>query len=100
MIGEPISVMRERRKVYEASLCHIEPDMRMKPCWSGVTDPIALENEKVSGAIKTDFILSAEIMAITLASIPDGNIWIGTCVGVVGMETQPSYMGRRLHRES
>jgi uncharacterized protein len=33
------------------------------------TDAKALEDEKVSGAIRTDFILSAEIMAITLASI-------------------------------
>jgi uncharacterized protein len=32
-----------------------------------------LEDEKVSSAIKTDFILSAEIMAITLAAIPEGS---------------------------
>jgi predicted DNA repair protein MutK len=36
--------------------------------------PQTLEDEKVAGAIKTDFILSAEIMAITLAAIPAGNI--------------------------
>jgi uncharacterized protein len=30
----------------------------------------ALEDEKVASAIKTDFILSAEIMAITLAAVP------------------------------
>jgi predicted DNA repair protein MutK len=33
-----------------------------------------LEDEKVASAIKTDFILSAEIMVITLAAIPDGSI--------------------------
>jgi hypothetical protein len=33
-----------------------------------------LEDEKVASAIKTDFILSAEIMAITLAAIPVGSI--------------------------
>ena len=33
------------------------------------TDPVALEQEKVSGAIRTDFILSAEIMAIALAEV-------------------------------
>jgi predicted DNA repair protein MutK len=33
-----------------------------------------LEDEKVASAIKTDFILSAEIMAITLAAVPDGSI--------------------------
>ena len=32
--------------------------------------PQALEDQKVAGAIKTDFILSAEIMAIALAAIP------------------------------
>ncbi|MCD7059292.1 DUF808 domain-containing protein [Pelagibacterium xiamenense] len=33
-----------------------------------------LEAERVAGAIKTDFILSAEIMTIALAAIPSGNI--------------------------
>jgi len=33
-------------------------------------NPRTLEDEKVAGAIKTDFILSAEIVAITLAAIP------------------------------
>ena len=35
------------------------------------TDPVALEQQKVSGAIRTDFILSAEIMAIALAEVAD-----------------------------
>jgi predicted DNA repair protein MutK len=34
-----------------------------------------LEAEKVSGAIKTDFILSAEIMTIALAELPLQDIW-------------------------
>jgi len=34
----------------------------------------ALEVEKVAGAIRTDFILSAEIMAITLATVSDESI--------------------------
>ena len=33
-----------------------------------------VEDEKVASAIKTDFILSAEIMAITLAAVPVGGI--------------------------
>ena len=37
-------------------------------------DDRALEDRKVSSAIKTDFILSAEIMAITLAALPDGGL--------------------------
>lgn len=35
-----------------------------------------LEEEKVAGAIKTDFILSAEIMTIALAAIPESTFWV------------------------
>jgi len=35
------------------------------------TEPVELENQKVSGAIRTDFILSAEIMAIALGEVSD-----------------------------
>ena len=38
-------------------------------------DPAHLEADKVAGAIKTDFILSAEIMTIALAAIPNSNFW-------------------------
>ncbi|MGE0622031.1 MAG: DUF808 domain-containing protein [Pseudomonadales bacterium] len=38
------------------------------------TDPVALEATKVAGAIRTDFILSAEIMAIALASVADAGL--------------------------
>ena len=41
----------------------------------GEGDPAHLEEEKIAGAIKTDFILSAEIMTIALAAIPQSNIW-------------------------
>jgi hypothetical protein len=37
-------------------------------------NPQTLEDEKVASAIKTDFILSAEIMAITLATVSDESI--------------------------
>jgi predicted DNA repair protein MutK len=33
-----------------------------------------VEDEKIASAVKTDFILSAEIMAITLAAVPTGSI--------------------------
>lgn len=39
-------------------------------------DPAHLEEEKVKGAIKTDFILSAEIMTISLAAIPESGFWM------------------------
>lgn len=39
-------------------------------------DPAHLEEEKAKGAIKTDFILSAEIMTISLAAIPESTFWM------------------------
>lgn len=46
---------------------HVEDDV----------DPARLEEERVAGAIKTDFILSAEIMTIALASLPPGQtLWM------------------------
>ena len=33
-----------------------------------------LERQKIASAVKTDFILSAEIMAITLAALPEGSL--------------------------
>lgn len=39
-----------------------------------ITDPVAFEKQRVAGAIRTDFILSAEIMAITLAAL-DLDVW-------------------------
>jgi uncharacterized protein len=43
-------------------------------------DAQAFEDEEVRGAIKTDFILSAEIMAITLSTVPDASFWVQAAV--------------------
>jgi len=45
-----------------------------------ITDPKALEDRQVSGAVRTDFILSAEIMAIALAELPHMSIPIQAAV--------------------
>jgi predicted DNA repair protein MutK len=45
------------------------PDADQEP-----QDPAHLEEKKARGAIKTDFILSAEIMTIALAAIPKSNV--------------------------
>lgn len=51
-----------------------------------VKDPSHLEEEKIAGAIKTDFILSAEIMTIALAAIPQSAVWIeAVTLAVVGI---------------
>lgn len=51
-----------------------------------VQDMFALENERVSGAVRTDLILSAEIMAIALSEVADRPIMIqATVLAVVGL---------------
>jgi predicted DNA repair protein MutK len=41
---------------------------------------VSLEEVRVSGAIKTDFILSAEIMTIALGAVASDNIWVTAMV--------------------
>ena len=49
-------------------------------------DPAHLEEESVAGAIKTDFVLSAEIMTIALAALPDSALWIeAITLAIVGI---------------
>jgi predicted DNA repair protein MutK len=58
---------------------HVEQDMDIK-------DPSQLEEQKIAGAVKTDFILSAEIMTIALSVIPDGSLWMeAATLAVVGI---------------
>ena len=50
------------------------------------TDPVALENEKVAGAVRTDLILSAEIMALTLSTVADASMYMqGVVLAAVGI---------------
>jgi hypothetical protein len=50
------------------------------------TDAQSFEDQKVASAIKTDFILSAEIMTITLRAVPDAGPWTQAVVlAVVGI---------------
>ena len=49
-------------------------------CESVALNPKTVEDEKVASAIKTDVVLSAEIMAITLAAIPEIGIWMQALV--------------------
>lgn len=58
-----------------------------------VSDPAKLEEEKAIGAIKTDFILSAEIMTISLAAIPESSFWMeaATLAAVAVMITVAVY---------
>ncbi|HET9062447.1 MAG TPA: DUF808 domain-containing protein [Candidatus Binatia bacterium] len=74
MIGGAYLAYEGTEKVYEAIFPHAAHEHEAHIHSSAAT-PIELEADKVAGAIKTDFILSAEIMAITLAALPAGSLW-------------------------
>ena len=85
MIGGAYLCYEGVEKVYEIVVPH---DAHAHEAQLGTValNPQSLENEKVAGAIKTDFILSAEIMAITLAAVPDAGFWTQALVlAVVGI---------------
>ncbi len=85
MLGGGFLAYEGAEKVYEAIFPHKAHahEAALEPV---ALNPQTLEDEKVAGAIKTDFILSAEIMAITLAAIPDGGFWTRAAVlAVVGI---------------
>ena len=85
MIGGAYLCYEGAEKVYEALVPH-RAHVHETRLESVALNPQTLEDEKVAGAIKTDFILSAEIMAITLAAIPASNIWTQALVlAVVGL---------------
>lgn len=51
-----------------------------------ITNPVRLEEKRVKGAIKTDLILSAEIMTIALSTIPGDNFWFqAATLAIVGV---------------
>ncbi|MEO1919954.1 MAG: DUF808 domain-containing protein [Paracoccaceae bacterium] len=81
MIGGGYLCYEGAEKVLHKYLRHSGSKAEDKP-----SDPAHLEETKVAGAIKTDFILSAEIMTVSLAAIPESNIWMeGTVLAVVGV---------------
>ena len=66
MIGGAYLCFEATEKIWEAltHTTHAEEVIE-------ITDPAELEARQVGGAVRTDFILSAEIMAIALAQIPE-----------------------------
>lgn len=74
MLGGGYLAYEGTEKVYGAIFPHAAHEHEAHIHSAAVTAE-ALETEKVAGAIKTDFILSAEIMAITLATLPAEGFW-------------------------
>ncbi len=84
MLGGAYLCYEGAEKIYEALVPHASHGDEEQHQDSAGHDP-ALEERRVAGAIKTDFILSAEIMAITLAALPEGSLWTKAVVlAVVG----------------
>ena len=77
MLGGAYLCYEGTEKVYEALFPHKAHGHEEEV--AGGPDS-ALEDRRVASAIKTDFILSAEIMAITLAAIPEGGFWTKAAV--------------------
>lgn len=72
MLGGAFLCFEGYEKIHQMVTGHDEAHDASSVMTQSVAQPStgkALEDEKVAGAIKTDFILSAEIMALTLASI-------------------------------
>jgi predicted DNA repair protein MutK len=63
----------------------IRPEVHHGPAPESL-DAAHLETDRVAGAIKTDFILSAEIMTIALAQITSDSLWVtGSALALVGI---------------
>ncbi|WP_108858713.1 DUF808 domain-containing protein [Ruegeria sp. Alg231-54] len=83
MLGGSYLCFEGAEKIFHVLFPHgshvIDEDMAIR-------DPGHLEEQKVKGAIKTDFILSAEIMTIALAAIEAPNLWMqAATLAVVGI---------------
>ena len=83
MIGGLYLCFEGAEKLFHALFPHgdaeVEEDFDVK-------DPSHLEEKNVAGAIKTDFVLSAEIMTIALSAIPQSVFWMeAATLAVVGI---------------
>jgi predicted DNA repair protein MutK len=94
MIGGTYLCYEDVEKVLEAVMPH-RAHQHEAQLGTVALNAKTVEDEKVASAIKTDFILSAEIMAITLAAVPAGSfltqalvlmlVGIGITVAVYGV---------------
>ena len=85
MLGGAYLCFEGAEKVYELIMPH-EAHAYEAALPSVAPNPQTFEDEMVAGAIRTDFILSAEIMAITLASVSDaGRLAQAVVLALVGI---------------
>jgi predicted DNA repair protein MutK len=85
MIGGAYLAYEGTEKVYEAAFPHLAHAHEAQ-LGTVALNAQTIEDEKVASAIKTDFILSAEIMVITLGVLPERGFWMqATVLAVVGV---------------
>jgi predicted DNA repair protein MutK len=83
MLGGAYLCFEGAEKLYHVAFPHGDAEVSQD---FDTKDPAHIEEEKIAGAIKTDFILSAEIMTIALAAIPANSFWIeAVTLAVVGV---------------
>ncbi|MEZ5817172.1 MAG: DUF808 domain-containing protein [Hyphomicrobiaceae bacterium] len=81
MLGGAYLCFEGAEKVLHSLVPHADPHDRPE-----TLDAAHLERQRVAGAIKTDFILSAEIMTIALASVAGQPIWtMAIALALVGV---------------
>lgn len=84
MLGATYLCYDGTEKVYEALWPH-SADGHEVVVGAARQDTRSFEDTKVRAAIQTDFILSAEIMAITLSTLPETTFWLQAIIlAVVG----------------
>ena len=86
MLGGLYLCFEGAEKIYHVLAPHKDSHVNKEE----IKDPAQLEETRVKGAIKTDFILSAEIMTISLngivAEFPDAGLWMqGATLAVVAI---------------
>jgi predicted DNA repair protein MutK len=79
MLGGAFLCYEGAEKIYEALWPHAAHAHEAKTGAAG-QDATAFEEARIASAIKTDFILSAEIMALTLSTVPEASFWTQAAV--------------------
>ena len=93
MVGGVYLCFEGAEKIWELVVPHGE-HAEVDEAGDRLQSATSFENEKVASAIKTDFILSAEIMAITLGAVPNSSITTQAIVlTVVGLGITLSVYG-------
>ena len=93
----PLPVLRGRREVAHKFLHSAEEDEHRRKLTEAVVDPnidlVALEKDRIKGAIRTDFILSAEIIVISLGTVANAttDMRMAVLVGIALLMTVGVY---------